>query len=180
MARFVALLRGINVGTAKRLAMADLRALLEALGHGCVRTLLNSGNAVFDAPAASAPPKLAARIQAALAERLRLDSFVIVKSAKSVAAMVAENRLAEGCENESRLIVAITQDSADLARLKALAHVDFGREKLQLGTEAAYLWCPDGILQSRAASTLLSELKDRGTTRNWATMTKIAALLNAA
>lgn len=44
---YVALLRGINVGRVKRLAMADLRALIEGLGYGDVRTLLNSGNVVF-------------------------------------------------------------------------------------------------------------------------------------
>ena len=47
MPRYVALFRGINVGKAKRIAMADLRALLEKLGYTDVRTLLNSGNAVF-------------------------------------------------------------------------------------------------------------------------------------
>ena len=43
----IALLRGINVGKAKRVAMAELRALVEKLGYGDVRTLLNSGNVVF-------------------------------------------------------------------------------------------------------------------------------------
>ena len=47
MPRYVALFRGINVGKAKRIAMADLRALLEKLGYTDVKTLLNSGNAVF-------------------------------------------------------------------------------------------------------------------------------------
>ncbi|HSD71146.1 MAG TPA: DUF1697 domain-containing protein, partial [Thermoanaerobaculia bacterium] len=42
--RHVALIRGINVGRAKRVAMADLRALVGDLGYGDVRTLLNSGN----------------------------------------------------------------------------------------------------------------------------------------
>ena len=43
----IALIRGINVGTAKRVAMADLRKMLAGLGYSDVRTLLNSGNAVF-------------------------------------------------------------------------------------------------------------------------------------
>ena len=50
MTRFVALFRGINVGKANRIAMADLRALLELLGYTGVQTLLNSGNAVFESP----------------------------------------------------------------------------------------------------------------------------------
>lgn len=47
MPAFVTLLRGINVGKAKRVPMAELRALLAGLGYGDVQTLLNSGNAVF-------------------------------------------------------------------------------------------------------------------------------------
>jgi len=46
----VALIRGINVGRAKRVAMAELREAVAALGYGGVRTLLNSGNVVFTAP----------------------------------------------------------------------------------------------------------------------------------
>ena len=53
MSRHVALLRGINVGKAKRIAMADLKTLMERLGYREVRTLLNSGNVVFTAPAAT-------------------------------------------------------------------------------------------------------------------------------
>ena len=66
--RYVALLRGINVGTAKRVAMAELRALVEELGYSEVRTLLNSGNVVFSAAKAE-PRKAALRIQAALVLR---------------------------------------------------------------------------------------------------------------
>ena len=66
MPRYVALFRGINVGKAKRIAMADLRALLEKLGYTDVKTLLNSGNAVFTG-AAGAADKHAERIRAAVA-----------------------------------------------------------------------------------------------------------------
>ncbi len=73
MPRYVALFRGINVGKAKRIAMADLRALLESLGYTDVKTLLNSGNAVFTGRA-GAPDKHAARIRAAVAKKLGVDA----------------------------------------------------------------------------------------------------------
>jgi hypothetical protein len=57
----VALLRGINVGRAKRLGMAELREVVESLGHTNVRTLLNSGNVVFDAKRGSLPTIALAR-----------------------------------------------------------------------------------------------------------------------
>ena len=61
MTTYIALLRGINVGKAKRIAMADLRALLEGLGHADVATLLNSGNVVFRS-GKKIPAKIAAEI----------------------------------------------------------------------------------------------------------------------
>ena len=105
--RFVALLRGINVGRAKRVAMSDFRALLHSLGYRNVRTLLNSGNAVFDC---SAEPraKLADRIQAAVAEKLGVVAVVVVKSAKDMAAVVSGNKLAAVATDPSRLLVAFT------------------------------------------------------------------------
>jgi hypothetical protein len=89
---YVGLLRGINVGHAKRVAMADLRALVEKLGYGDVRTLLNSGNIVFTGPGAS-PEDAAARIEAALSSRLGVSARVTVLTAAQLAAAAAANPL---------------------------------------------------------------------------------------
>ena len=71
MPTFVALLRGVNVGKAKRVPMAELRALLSGLGYTGVATLLNSGNAVFHAPRGT-PAKHSADIAAASPPNSRL------------------------------------------------------------------------------------------------------------
>src|SRR5436190_7614221 len=99
--RQVALLRGINVGRAKRVAMADLRALIEGLGYGDVRTLLNSGNVVFTAPRA-APDNAAARIEKALATDLGVSARVTVLTAQELAEAVAANPLLEVADDFSR------------------------------------------------------------------------------
>lgn len=176
MPRFVALLRGINVGKAKRVAMADLRALLASLGYTHVQTLLNSGNAVFNS-AEPSPAKHAPRIQAAIAKTLGVDTFVIVKSATEVAAIMAGNTLPSSATDPSRLLVALTQDAKKLSALAALGQADWKGEAVQVGPHAAYVWCENGILQSKAAAALLKGQADAGTTRNWATMEKIHALL---
>lgn len=179
MTRFIALLRGINVGKAKRIAMADLRALLESLGYTQVQTLLNSGNAIFCSPSSAAAPH-ARRIQAAIAQTLGVDTLVIVKSAAQMAAVVAENALLHRASDPSRLLVALPQDDQAISTLAALAGADWGAEAVHLGPHAAYVWCEKGILQSKAAVALLKGLADAGTTRNWATVEKIHALLQAA
>ncbi len=138
MTRFVALFRGINVGRAKRVAMADLRVLLESLGFGSVQTLLNSGNAVFDGPAESHTQR-AQRIHAAVASQLGVDALVIVKSAKDIAAVIAGNKLAVIATDPSRLLVALTNDAKSLAALKAIANAEWGAEEYHVGKHAAYV-----------------------------------------
>ena len=170
--RFVALWRGINVGKAKRLAMADLKAVLAGLGATGVQTLLNSGNAVFDSPR-----KLGAdRIRAAVRESLGVDAAVIVKTAAEWVAIAAAHGIAEASD-DSRLLVALTADAASLKAVASLATE--GDERLVVTQHAAYLWCAHGILQSKAGVALLKQLGDSGTTRNWATVQKLQALLVA-
>ncbi|MBI3368457.1 MAG: DUF1697 domain-containing protein [Burkholderiales bacterium] len=177
-ARSVALLRGINVGRAKRVAMADLRDLLTRLGYGNVRTLLNSGNAVFDVPAKLKTADHAGRIRTAVASELGVDALVLVKSARDIAAAVAGNPLAGVATDPSRLLVAFAQDARSLAAVKALAEGSWGDEQLHVGSNAAYLWCANGILQSKLAVALLRDLGPSGTTRNWATVEKLHAMLS--
>jgi uncharacterized protein (DUF1697 family) len=174
-ARQVALLRGINVGRAKRVAMADLRALVAELGYGDVRTLLNSGNVVYTAPG-GAPEEAAARIEAAIRARLGITSRVTVLTAAEVAAAVAGNPLGGVADNPSRLFVAVLRDPADRAMLEPLAERDWGREVLALGERVAYLWCPDGSMGSQLPEAVGRVLGDAVTTRNWATLTKLHAL----
>src|SRR3990170_4573010 len=116
MPAFVALLRGVNVGKAKRVAMADLRTLLQDLGYTDIATLLNSGNAVFRAARASSP-KYATAIAAAIAGQLHVDVPVIVKSSAELAAIIKENPFAATAADHSRLLVAFTQEAKALAGL---------------------------------------------------------------
>jgi len=176
MPRYVALFRGINVGKAKRIAMADLRALLVKLGYSRVATLLNSGNVVFSGDARTAA-RHAERIRAAVAQKLGVDALVIVKSKQAIAAMLAENDLLDVATDHSRLLVAVAVDARALAAVGGLARHSWGDERLQVGRHAAYLWCANGILESKVATGLLKGLEGAGTTRNWATLNKIHALM---
>jgi uncharacterized protein (DUF1697 family) len=172
----VALLRGINVGKAKRVAMEDLRTLVEDLGYSDVRTLLNSGNVVFGAPG-DGPGAAAERIGEALASRLGVSSRVTVLTADEVAVAVRENPLVDVASNPSRLLVAVLADPADREKLRPLEHRDWTPEALAVGARVAYQWCPPGVIASRLAEAVGRALGDAVTTRNWATMTKLAALV---
>lgn len=173
--RQVALLRGINVGRAKRVAMADLRALLTDLGYSDVVTVLNSGNVVFSAPHSTTSDS-ASRIESALATTLGVTSRVTVLAAAELATIVAENTLPQGADDPSRLLVVVLTNPVDRHMLEPLLGQDWSPEALAVGTRAAYIWCADGILASRVAATVGQLLGDAATTRNWATISKLHTL----
>lgn len=176
MTRYVALFRGINVGKAKRIAMADLRTLLGKLGYTDVQTLLNSGNAVFTGESEPVG-KHANRIRQAVLKKTGVDALVIIKSDKDVAGIITGNELGAIADDHSRLLVALCNDAKALTAIKGLASKDWGAERIHVGKHAAYLWCANGILDSKAIGPLLKGLEGEGTTRNWATLNKIHALM---
>jgi uncharacterized protein (DUF1697 family) len=172
----VALIRGINVGRAKRVAMADLRALVEGLGYGDVRTLLNSGNVVFTVPPKS-KGEAGSRIEEAMTEKLGVSARITVLTAAELAAVVAENSLLEAADNPSRLLVNVFITPEDRARIEPLAAQDWTPDALAVGSRAAYLWCSGGILDSKLVLAANRALGDGATARNWATITKLQALV---
>lgn len=176
--RHVALMRGINVGKAKRIAMADLRALAEGLGYTEVATLLNSGNLVFSAAARSGATA-AARIQACIDSDLGVACKVTVLSAPQWQAVLDDNPLTGKMTDPSRLLVAVWRDSAGREATERFMQHDWAPDAVACGRYAAYLWCSEGILASRAAVALDRQLRDGITSRNWATALKIQALLAA-
>lgn len=177
MPKFVALLRGINVGKAKRIPMAELRALMGELGFTGIATLLNSGNAVFYA-ASGTPARHANAIAAAIASRMAFDVPVIVKSAKELAAVVSGNPLGDAITNPSHFLVVFVQDAKTLPALDFIAPLVKPPEQFAIGTHAAYLHCTTGRLDSKAGEALLSKAGQSTTTRNWATVLKLLALAN--
>jgi uncharacterized protein (DUF1697 family) len=106
-----------------------------------------------------------------------VDAMVLVKSAKDIAGVIAGNELGPEADDHSRLLVALCNDAKSLAAVKELASAKWGDEKLHVGRHAAYLWCANGILESKVAVALLKRLEGSGTTRNWATLNKIHALM---
>jgi uncharacterized protein (DUF1697 family) len=171
---WILLLRGINVGRAKRMPMAELRRMLEDLGFRDVSTLLNSGNAVFTASRAATADALTKRIERAVEKTFGFTARCFVLSARDLSTVMAENRLVDRADNPSRLVVAFLPDAALGARLRPLLDQAWGEEALAVGTRAAYLWCPHSIAVSPLIEAVGRALGTEVTMRNWATVEKIA------
>jgi uncharacterized protein (DUF1697 family) len=177
-ATHVALLRGINVGKAKRIAMAELRKLFESVGCTGVKTLLNSGNVVFTAPK-TMRGDLAASIEKAMTAKLGITARVTVITAKELTQILDDNPLREVHEDASRALVALPRTPADRAQLATFARQDWKPERCAMGKLTAYTWCANGILESKLWVALNKAMRENITTRNWATMSKLRALAAA-
>ena len=175
---FVVLLRGVNVGGARRLPMARLRELLTGLGYTRVATLLNSGNAVYSATSGT-PRTHAQRISTALREDVGVEVEVIVKSAETLGAIVTGNPIPTADLEHSRFLVLFTQEAGDLAALAPIAGAIEPPERFAIGEDAAYLYCANGILESKAGKAMLGKRGATVTTRNLATTLKLLALARA-
>jgi len=173
-ATHIALLRGINVGTAKRVAMEDLRAVMNGLGYGDVRTLLNSGNVVFSANGGGDPSR---RIGVEIEKRLGVRSRVTVLTAAELDVAVRGNTLLKVATHPSRLLVGVLASRDDRVRLEPLARQRWRGERLALGERVCYLWCPDGVAKSRVMAELEKALGDAVTSRNWGTIQKLHGLM---
>jgi uncharacterized protein (DUF1697 family) len=175
----IALIRGINVGRAKRISMSDLRALFVDLRFLNVRTLLNSGNVLFRSPRPNVV-KLAAAIEAAISEQCGFSARVTVIRAEDLARIIRENPLLELATDDSRHLVAFASAPESLKRLRPLLKESWGPDALAITPRAAYLWCATGILDSKLNLALARKAGDSVTTRNWATVLKLQAAANEA
>ncbi|MEW7848362.1 DUF1697 domain-containing protein [Massilia aurea] len=172
--RYIALLRGVNVGRAKRIAMADLRKLVESLGYTGVRSLLNSGNIVFDA---AVPPVNAAQaIEEAMILRLGVGARVFVFARQEVAEIIDDNPLLHLADDHARLFAFLLAGEPQRTLALALCGQNWAPEVVAIGRRAVYVWCPTGLLDSAAAAALGKHLGNGATSRNWNTMTKLHGL----
>lgn len=169
--RYAVLLRAVNLGGSSKVAMADLRALLADLGLDDVRTLLNSGNAVFDAEGTD-PAELETRIGTALEAAYGKPIPCLVRTPAEVRAVLEQNPLADVATDGSRLLVHFLSATPDGDVTALDPHA-------RAGDRIVYQWCPDGVRNAPNLAALLDKrLGVIATARNWNTVSKLAALLD--
>jgi len=165
--RYAVLLRGINLGSTNKIAMADLRELLADAGFTDIRTHLNSGNVILSAP--SVPGKV---IEKAITERTGLTVPCVVLTAKKLRAIVDGHPFADVATNGSRMMAHVLGGTPSAEKLEAALARD--PDNARSGPGVIYQWCPRGLLEAPAVTEKLGVLV---TARNWNTITKLDALL---
>ncbi|MDO3700932.1 DUF1697 domain-containing protein [Micromonospora sp. C28SCA-DRY-2] len=176
MDRYVALLRGVNVGNV-RIAMADLRRLVTDLGHQDVRTYLQSGNVVFGSTVRDAD-ELARGIERAITGELGLTVPVLVRSARELAAVAGGNPYAGQEDDPTKLLVAFLATAPARSAVAALTVPGGERVAYTVTGREVYLHYPEGGYgRSKFTNAYLEKnLGVVATTRNWRSVRTLAEL----
>ncbi|MFD7613489.1 DUF1697 domain-containing protein [Streptomyces sp. NPDC059828] len=173
---YALLLRGINVGGHRKVPMADLRVLLTELGHGGVRSYLQSGNAVFTSPEPD-EDRLASAIERAVEGHFGFAVDCLVRGARYLRAIVDDCPFPAAELEGRQLHVTYFSERVDPERLAGIDPAAHLPEEFRLGDRALYLYAPDGLGRSKLAEQLARPSLFKGitaTTRNWNTVVKLA------
>ena len=177
MTTHIALLRAINVGGRNMVGMPALRALLEQLGFGDVRSLLQTGNLVFRGGSKTGT-NLERLLESEAEERLALSSAFFVRTAKEWDAVIARNPFrAEAARYPAHVVVLVLKDAPQRGDVKALQAAITGPEIIRAEGKQLYVVYPVGIGRSKLTNKLIEDkLGTRATGRNWNTVLKLAEL----
>jgi uncharacterized protein (DUF1697 family) len=177
MGTFLAMLRSINVGGRNRIPMADLRALVAALGFSEVTTYVQSGNVVFGGT--GSPKNVAGAIEKGIAAELGLAVPVVVRSKRQFHAIVDGTPFADLDVDPKLLHVTFLGEIPGPEAVTQLAGLagQFGDDRCEVAGENAYLYCPGGYGETKLSNAYLERrLGVTATTRNWRTVTTLAEM----
>jgi uncharacterized protein (DUF1697 family) len=170
--KHAALLRGINLGARNRISMPELREHLTDEGYGDVRTIVASGNVVLESP--KKPAQLERDLRATIAKRFDVDTPVIVRTAKQIAAVVEGNPWPDAGGKE--LHVLFLSERCPAPAKRALEALELEPERLAVSGREIYAWYVRGMQKSALGKALEKHLPRAGTDRNWNTVLKLREL----
>jgi uncharacterized protein (DUF1697 family) len=170
--RYVAFLRGINLGSINKVSMPRLRELAEGLGYTDVVTYINSGNLILTAtdPAAT----IEERLHRAIADELGLKVDVAVRTPARLATIVAENPFPDG--DPSQVTVAFLTRAAPAEAKRKVAARATEDEPYVFSGQEVYVHYKQGIGRSKLSAKFSDLVGVSATVRNLRTVTKVLDL----
>lgn len=176
---FVALLRGVNVGGANRLTTAALQAAFAGAGGREVVTLLQSGNVVFDAPIDEGEA-IAARVRASIARVADIDAPIVLRDGECWRRLAAGNPFLVAGADAGALHAACLSATPSAERVARLEPDRSPPDAFVVVGADVYLHLPNGVARSKLTNAWFdARLGVVSTIRNWRTVTKLAAMVDA-
>ena len=172
MVVYVSILRGINVGGHNRIKMADLKVLYETLDFTNVRTLIQSGNVVFNSNLAS-PSELEARINDEIRIAFNFNVMVFIRTINELKEIIEHNPFCETYE-DSKIHITFLSDCPKSPNFKVIDEVKDQSEEFRVSGREIYLFLPNGYGRTKLSNNFFeNKLNVNCTTRNWRTVKKL-------
>jgi uncharacterized protein (DUF1697 family) len=173
--RQIVLLRGINLGPNRRVAMPALREALTAAGFDEVQTYVQSGNVVLSSDAK--PDELATRCERLIADEFGIEVPVVTRTRDELALVVERNPLGHVADNPKRYQVSFLSAPVDAELEQQLRAAVAPPEQFEAIGRELYAWHPDGVARSKLWNKLAGTgLGVTATARNWSTVTTLLAM----
>jgi uncharacterized protein (DUF1697 family) len=175
MARYVALLRGVNIGPRNRVAMPALREALEQAGFEDVKTYVQSGNVVLSSRAKAETVRQ--KVERVIAERFGLEIAVVVRTRAELAAVVKRNPLRKVATEPKRYQVSFLSGKLSAKVVRDLEETAAADERVVVSGREVYAWHPQTVARSKLWAKLAGKnLGVTATARNWATVEALLEL----
>jgi len=175
--KYIALLKGINVGPHKRIKMADLTAALESKGFEDVITYLQSGNVIFEHDQTDVT-KIAGNIESIISQTFGFPVNIIIRTEDELEDIVKVNPFIKDANVElDKLHVTFLLDVPDPKTISNLDIKKDENEKFKIIGREVYLYCPNGYGRTKLKNDVFErKLNTTATTRNWKTTNKLLDL----
>jgi len=175
MARYVVLLRGINLGSHNKVPMPALRTLLEGLGYEDVTTYIQSGNVILSTKESAA--KVSSAVHDAIAGDFGFDVAVVVRTTSQLKKVLDANPFLKKAKQPNALHVVFLATKPKADKVKALTSADWGDDEVAVKGTEAYLHLPNGYGRAKLNNMVVEkQLGVAGTARNWRTTAKLLEL----
>lgn len=156
--------------------MTDLRNFLAQLGFEDVRSLLQSGNLVFQSRTRTGA-ELERFLEAESVKRFALEIDFFVRTPDEWKSVIRQNPFRkEGELDPAHLLVLLLKSAPSTERVAALQDEIKGPELVHAKGKQLYAFYPDGIGRSRLTNAVIERKLGRCTGRNWKTVLKLATL----
>lgn len=177
MKTYISILRGINVGGHRKILMADLKKMYEALGFKEVKTYIQSGNVVFKSDQTEAVPSLEDLLEKSIKTTFGHEVPVIIRTREEwEQAMEGSPYLLD--HDISTLSLTFLSEEPEEALIESFLSNNYSPDKVSIKGKHAYIFCHSGLfhLSKITQQKLENKLKVKATTRNWKTVMKLKSL----
>ncbi len=171
--KYIALLRGINVGGHNKIKMDELREMFSSLGYKDVKSYINSGNIIFSARKTNRK-KLVEKLEKAIEKTFNLQITVAIRESAEIAALVKGNPFKNKLSEDKTLFVAFLSNELSPEQKELLLAGESEFEEFAFSNSDVFCLTKKGFLDGLLGEKFIdNKLKTPTTVRNWNTVNKL-------